>query len=349
MVGNFEAIGDAVTGGVLGRAAEPRAGEAAPGHTHETRCLNCGAALAGPYCHECGQHAHVHRTLGAFFHDFAHGVLHFEGKIWRTVPMLAWRPGELTRRYIDGQRARFVSPIALFLFSVFLMFGVLSATSNSTPHFGSTADLAAQQRGAEEKLAKLQETRAQLVAQKISTMDLDDKIGDQKGEIELIKMMRERGVTSAVLKKNSEVDTDIPWLNEAFQKARENPDLLIYKLKSNSYKWSWAIIPLSVPFVWLLFPFSRRFKAYDHTVFVTYSVSFMTLLFTAGAVLSAIGMNTSGGLLMLVVPWHMYRQLRGAYGCSRWGAIWRVSVLLVVALLVLTAFIVLMAALGIFD
>ena len=41
----------------------------------------------------------------------------------RTLPMLAWKPGELTRRYIDGQRARFVSPIALFLFCVFLMFG----------------------------------------------------------------------------------------------------------------------------------------------------------------------------------------------------------------------------------
>ena len=39
--------------------------------------------------------------------------------------MLAWRPGELTRRYIDGQRARFISPIALFLFCVFLMFAAL--------------------------------------------------------------------------------------------------------------------------------------------------------------------------------------------------------------------------------
>ena len=38
------------------------------------------------------------------------------------------------------------------------------------------------------------------------------------------------------------------------------------------------LIPLSVPFLWLLFPFSRRFRLYDHTVFVTYSLSFMTLL-----------------------------------------------------------------------
>src|SRR4051812_37409011 len=125
-MGELEALGDAVTGGMVGRAVEPKAGEAAAhGHSGETDCLNCGALLSGSYCHDCGQHAHVHRTLSAFFHDFLHGVLHFEGKIWRTLPLLVWRPGELTRRYIEGQRATFVSPVALFLFSVFLMFAVM--------------------------------------------------------------------------------------------------------------------------------------------------------------------------------------------------------------------------------
>src|SRR5688572_7351846 len=96
------------------------------GHTAETACLNCGTLLAGAYCHACGQREHVPRTLSAFFHDLLHGVFHFEGKIWRTLPMLAWRPGELTRSYIEGQRARFVSPLAIFLFSVFLMFAAFS-------------------------------------------------------------------------------------------------------------------------------------------------------------------------------------------------------------------------------
>ena len=129
-MGELEAVADAVTGGMLGRAVEPGDGET-DGHTHETHCLNCGAELTGAFCHQCGQHAHVHRTLSAFFHDFLHGVLHFEGKIWRTLPLLAWKPGELTRRYIDGQRASFVSPIALFLFCVFLTFAVIGLTSGA--------------------------------------------------------------------------------------------------------------------------------------------------------------------------------------------------------------------------
>src|SRR5215210_191038 len=136
-MGEFEALGDAVTGGIVARAVE--AGTGKDGKTDEVNCLNCGAALSGPYCHECGQHAHVHRTLTAFFHDFLHGVLHFEGKIWRTLPLLAWKPGDLTRRYVAGQRASFVSPLALFLFCVFLMFATVSLVGNS---FGNLPEAA---------------------------------------------------------------------------------------------------------------------------------------------------------------------------------------------------------------
>ena len=45
---DIEAVGDAVTGGLVARAVEPGAGEA-DGHTHEKNCLNCGAALVGAY------------------------------------------------------------------------------------------------------------------------------------------------------------------------------------------------------------------------------------------------------------------------------------------------------------
>lgn len=123
-------LGDMADALAAARAVEPHAGEQLPGHTHETACLNCGTALIGSHCHACGQAAHVHKTLGAFFHDLLHGVFHFEGKIWRTLPLLFFRPGKLTREYIDGRRASYVSPIALFLFCVFLLFTTFNAFSD---------------------------------------------------------------------------------------------------------------------------------------------------------------------------------------------------------------------------
>jgi hypothetical protein len=341
-MGDLEAIGDAVTGGVVGRAVEPKAGEAAEGHTHETNCLNCGAPLAGPYCHECGQHAHVHRTLSAFFHDFAHGVLHFEGKIFRTLPLLAWKPGELTRRYIDGQRASFVSPIALFLFCVFLMFGVIGLTSQSFSQ-KTSADAAKQLQKDQTKLVQLQQMRATMSGP--AAGEIDEKIDDLKGEMAALQALKDKKVAPPVA-------LDWPgapdWLEAMAKDARENPELLFYKLKTNAYKFSWALIPISVPFVWLLFPFSRRFRWYDHTVFVTYSLCFMMLLLSAGTVVGLVSSSVAS-LTWFVPPIHMYRQLKGTYGVSRWGAIWRASALTIFAFIAISLFVSLLVTIGALD
>src|SRR5690606_35941496 len=69
---------------------------------------------------------HIHRTFQSLGHDVLHSVFHFEGKFWRTMPELVFRPERLTRRYIDGERAKFISPMALFLFTVFVMYGVFA-------------------------------------------------------------------------------------------------------------------------------------------------------------------------------------------------------------------------------
>ena len=179
MTGGIEAVGSMIEGGMLARAVEPKAGEG-DGHTHEGACLNCGAALLGPHCHRCGQHAHIHRTVGAFFHDLIHGVLHFDGKTWRTLPLLAWKPGELTRRYIAGERARFVSPMALFLFSVFLMFAVFQLAGITPPTEINAPDRVGEQASPakmKKDLTDLRQARAQMAASNLSVPFIDAQIG----------------------------------------------------------------------------------------------------------------------------------------------------------------------------
>ena len=347
MVGEFEAVGDAITGGVLGRAVEPRAGEAVEGHTHEAQCLNCGAQLSGPYCHQCGQHAHVHKTLTAFFHDLAHGVFHLEGKLWNTIPMLVWRPGELTRRYIDGQRARFVSPIALFLFCVFFMFAVVGMTSSSgRATERAQADALKELSKDRQKLAVLQGQRAGMTGPAAAA--LDDKIKDLSGEITALQAVKD-GKADANIAFASDF---LGGLGEAFgdqlNEAAKNPELLFFKLKTNAYKFSWALIPISVPFVWLLFPFSRRFKLYDHTVFVTYSLCFMMLLLAASSVVGLVS-DSLAGIAFFVPPFHMYRQLRGTYGLSKGSAIWRASLLTIFAFIAISLFGSLLVMVGAFE
>jgi hypothetical protein len=353
--GGIEAIGDAVTGGLAARALEPEAGE---GKTHEKACLNCGAGLLGPHCHVCGQKGHVHRTLTAWWHDFLHGVLHLDGKLWHTLPLLAWRPGDLTRRYIEGERARFVSPLALFLFSVFLMFATFSATGGGLDKLNTgispdvRRELAAEQKQEEARLARLEAERSRLAARRQDLGAIDARIAEARRDVAVRTVARrttENGLNVQVTEQPSNVD----WFNKAYKKAKQNPSLLLYKLQSNAYKFSWALIPISVPFVWLLFLHRRRYrreyKGYDHLVFVTYSIAFMSLFMIAIVLLTLIGLGGAwlGLLIACVPPIHIYRQLRGAYALSRFSALWRTLALLLFALVSAILFMLGLLALGV--
>ena len=104
------------------------------------------------------------------------------------------------------------------------------------------------------------------------------------------------------------------------------------------------LIPISVPFVWLLFAWRRRYGLYDHTVFVTYSLCFMTLLLTVLALGAAAGVPFLGMAALLVPPVHMYRQLRGTYALGRASALWRTWALLMISASALILFTVLLLA-----
>ncbi|MDE2412136.1 MAG: DUF3667 domain-containing protein [Sphingomonadales bacterium] len=335
--GSGEIIGNVVDGALVARAAEPVHGESTDGHTHESACLNCGTVLIGSHCHACGQAAHVHKTLGAFFHDLLHGVFHFEGKIWRTLPMLAFRPGQLTREYIDGRRASYVSPIALFLFSVFLMFAVIKQVG------GSLDDLARIDSSSafgianhQDELTRLEQQRADLVRQGKPLNGIDGQIAGRRAALEEAQKDKQNIA--------DKVHSDVPAVQRAITRMKENPGLGLFKLQANAYKFSWALIPISIPFVWLLFAWRRRFGLYDHTVFVTYSLCFMTLLTSLVALGQTAGVPFLAALTVFAPPVHMYKQLRGTYALGRASALWRTAALLFIALAVLILFALLILA-----
>ena len=323
-MGEFEAIGDAVTGGMLARAVEPQAGEVGKdGHTHEKCCLNCGILLTGPYCSACGQKAHIHRSLRAFAGDFIAGLMNFEGKFWRTLPMLALHPGEMTRRYIAGERARFISPVALYLFTVFAMFAVLNFTGALSPDPESfKAELQEEIASDQRALAKLEVERKNPETAKWELAEIDRKIARRKEDI----AGNRRIVTGDDVRSEDLAGTP-GWIRPFIEGAAENPEMAALKIQDAASKYSWLLIPISVPFLWLLFPLRRKYRLYDHTVFVTYSLSFMMILVIVAGLLVATGWTTLASLLFFVPPFHMYRQLKGAYELGRFSAIVRTTLL----------------------
>jgi hypothetical protein len=224
---------------------------------------------------------------------------------------------------------------------VFLTFALFNSVSDPIEfNFRNPAEAAQALAEADKELAALEAKKAAATAQGKTLPGID-------GQIEGAKAARD-AIAAAPNAESAELDVSsdgwadsalLAAIGKARALAKNNPDLLIYKLQSNAYKFSWLLIPISVPFVWLLFPFSRRFQLYDHTVFVTYSLSFLLLLLSAISV--AMIWAAADWLivfLMLFAPFHMYRQLRETYGLTRFAAWWRTWFLALFALIALTLF-----------
>jgi len=341
-----EGIGGVMEGALVGRAVESNDGEGPVRITEfpPEECANCGTTVTTTFCPQCGQKRKVHRSLAAIGHDLIHGVLHLDGKFWKTLPLLVFKPGKLTRRYIEGERAKFVSPMAMFLFSVFAMFAVFQMVGISAPSdLGSETDLnqstefmrAETQKALDERETELASLSADDPERARIETEIDQIGRSLNGLDEIEKLTFDTGNES-----DFEV-TGVEFIDNAVKKWQENPSLMIYKLQSNAYKFSWLLIPLSIPFMWLIFAWKRRFKAYDHAIFVTYSLAFMSLLFIAASLVGAAGASEVFIVfpLLIIPPLHIYKQLRGTYELSRFSAFWRLLMMSIFIWIVIGLFV----------
>ncbi len=97
---------------------------AASHEAHPSHCENCGAALQGHYCHDCGQSVHNPiRHAAHAVEEVFEAFWHLDGRIFRTLRDLL-HPGRIAINYLAGQRARYVAPLRLFVVLSVLTFFV---------------------------------------------------------------------------------------------------------------------------------------------------------------------------------------------------------------------------------
>jgi hypothetical protein len=81
-------------------------------------CPECGEALAGEYCHRCGEKRLEGHDLSVhhFFHEAVQELTSVEhSKLFHTGWALLFRPGFLTNEWIAGRRKRYLKPLNLCL------------------------------------------------------------------------------------------------------------------------------------------------------------------------------------------------------------------------------------------
>ncbi|QNA97850.1 DUF3667 domain-containing protein [Massilia sp. Se16.2.3] len=88
-------------------------------------CPNCDSPLGGNFCQTCGQPARLHvPSAREFLHEFIAHYVALEGKLWKSLGMLLFKPGRLTREYIEGRRVPYVEPLRLYLSFSIIFFAI---------------------------------------------------------------------------------------------------------------------------------------------------------------------------------------------------------------------------------
>lgn len=97
-----------------------------------TSCLNCGTPLGGPFCAECGQRdVPPYPSTRELVVDAFWELSGWDGRVATTVRALVQRPGMLTREFLEGRRARFLSPLRLYLLASLAYFLIAAVAPNA--------------------------------------------------------------------------------------------------------------------------------------------------------------------------------------------------------------------------
>ncbi len=89
----------------------------------EKDCLNCGHTVEEKYCPNCGQqNIQTRQPFHYLFTHFVEDFTHYDGQFWGTLKNLFFRPGKLTKTYLEGKRQTFVPPVKLYIFVSFVTF-----------------------------------------------------------------------------------------------------------------------------------------------------------------------------------------------------------------------------------
>ncbi|MEE1885559.1 DUF3667 domain-containing protein [Pedobacter flavus] len=283
-------------------------------HRKEKNCLNCGYTVDENFCSKCGQenlelkedalHMMIH-AIGDYFH--------FDNKFNNTMKPLLFKPGVLTKQYVEGKRATFLHPIKLYIFISILFFLFIFSTD-------SKVDASAEGFKTEElKDSLLKDTKVNLDASNDIIKEIkiqNPQPSDITYEDYLKRVQRLPEKDQPNFLEKSIAKAKIKYKNESIEKTFTNTFV------KNTPKMMFVLLPL---FAAILYAFHRSKERYYFEdliySFHIHSLIFLTLLiakllnFTLGFLFDP------STILFLIIwayfTWYIYRSMRVFYGQSR--------------------------------
>ncbi len=300
----------------------------ASGQTPVRHCANCGEVLRGPYCHGCGQPLKSPvREMTSLATDLFEFITDIDGRFFKSLGLLYFRPGKLTLRYLGGQRVRFIRPLRMYFGLSILLFLAVSFSPGLQIQTGQngTVGLTINTDGDDlttidpQALKQLEALQQNPDLAGVLPADFDQRIREAAAAQEAaqaasdqlppaLKPRRERKITFIDGKPWHKQDNPLAfsWLSDSanadlndliertvlnIDKVEEDPQRLLNAFLDVMPQTMFVLLPLFALLLKLTYLFKRRLYV-EHLIVALHSHSFMFMSF-----LLLLGLSLLGGWL----------------------------------------------------
>jgi hypothetical protein len=316
-------------------------------------CLNCGTRLRGQYCGKCGQRSRnrlisIWQLLQEAFGD----LLELDSRLWRTLLPLLARPGQLTRDYLEGRRARYMPPFRTYLVLSIIFFVVAFFDPQDDlslffePEPLPTAEEIAELEEEKKLTAEEHEENREAALQKLQALEAEGRISEDVVEefendddfvINFGNEEGEDGLFGDCENATISDEEDLPeWVAKRFtderikqicerNKARGN-DNFVDAILDNIPVALIVLLPIMAMALKVLYPLSRRYFV-EHLLFFVHFHAFFFLILILQILFARLAglLGPEGGAidsistLILVatsfyIPVYLYKAMRHVYG-----------------------------------
>ncbi len=256
------------------------------------KCLNCGTALKGPFCYYCGQpDRNFLRFFPVLLRDMLEDLLDLDSRFMRTIKPLLFKPGKLTRDYMEGRRFRYAPPMRLYIFSsiiFFLLAAFLSSDAitigqakNSDGFVHITADTEEEQQAIDDALENLPgNIRGQIhTAEKMAGDETGDSNEFSLGSIQFNEKPWDRETNPVDIRWlpgwiNDRINDEIEESPKKAEQINRNPNLIIDKVFDILPATMFILLPAVALIFKFWFMFAKRFYI-EHLIFSLHNHSFL--------------------------------------------------------------------------
>ncbi len=299
-------------------------------------CENCGTIVTERYCTRCGQLASdFHRPFFSLVTSSVADVFALDGRLWRTLPMLVFRPGRLTRNYLDGKRARYVPPFRMFLLASVIFFLTVFTLGDRlgwykdwkfAPSLGTGFEVNMGVRTADDQpppapdpevnpaapdtptIETLRERLQNVALSDAERQEIEQQIQDITSRIDLSGLLTPDGKVDRVALRRIVEERTGPGatsgeIEVAYRAAEhaavvyENQDRFANRLREWAPRFSLLFMPILTLTLAMLHAWRRKVFVYDHAIAALHFQTFVYILLTILILLGALAHVAVGTLV----------------------------------------------------